>query len=77
VRDAGRIGEHDASTLIETQGFLMDRILRQQIADVNDGVTPSSRVAVKSLSRDERRDLKRRLHSLDGVVREIRSLIAG
>jgi DNA polymerase-3 subunit epsilon/CBS domain-containing protein len=77
VRDAGRIGEHDASTLIETQDFLMDRILRQQIADVNDGVTPSSRVAVKSLSRDERRDLKRRLHSLDGVVREIRSLIAG
>jgi len=76
IRDAGRIGEHDATALIETHRFLMDCIVRQQIADVHDGIAPSSRVITRSLSRDDRHELRHRLHALDGVVREIRSMMA-
>ncbi len=76
VLGAGRLGEHDATMLIETHSVLMDHVLRQQLIDLNEGVAPSNRVALANLSRDQRSDLRSRLHSLDSVVREIRSLMA-
>ena len=76
VLGAGRLGEHDATMLIETHSVLMDHVLRQQLIDLNEGVAPSNRVALANLSRDQRSELRSRLHSLDFVVREIRSLMA-
>ncbi|MPY76396.1 MAG: CBS domain-containing protein [Alphaproteobacteria bacterium] len=75
VLGAGRLGEQDAAMLIETHGVLMSHILRQQLADLAEGIAPSNRVALKTLSRDERDDLHRRLHSLDIVVRDIRTMM--
>lgn len=54
----------------------MGHILRQQLADLAEGIAPSNRVSLKTLSRDERNDLNRRLHSLDRIVQEIRSMMA-
>jgi hypothetical protein len=53
----------------------MDHILRQQLLDLKAGIAPSSRVEPGTLSREQRSELRSRLHSLDAVVREIRSLI--
>ena len=75
VLGAGRLGERDGAMLIETHGRLMDHILRQQLLDLKAGIAPSSRVEPGTLSRDQRSELRSRLHSLDAVVREIRSLI--
>jgi CBS domain-containing protein len=77
IQDAGRIGERDAAFLIETHAFLMGLVLRQQIADLREGVPPSNRVDAGTLTRDERHDLRGRLRSLDRIVREIRGLMAG
>lgn len=80
IRDilaAGRIGEGDANRLIETHEVLMGYVLRQQIADIRDGIPPSSRVALATLVRGERGDLRDRLHALDNIVSQIRSLMAG
>lgn len=74
---AGRLGEGDTGKLIETHTILMGYVLRQQLADMHDGIPPSSRVAVATLSRAERSDLRGRLHALDGIVRQVRSLMAG
>ena len=76
VLGSGRIGEHDATMLIESQAVLMGHVLRQQLIDMKDGVAPSNRVAVANLSRDQRSDLRNRLHALDTIVREVRSLMA-
>ena len=75
VLGAGRLGEQDAAMLIDTHGVLMSHILRQQLVDLAEGIAPSNRVALKTLSRDERDDLHRRLHSLDTVVRDIRTMM--
>jgi len=77
IQNAGRIGERDASLLIETHEVLMGLVLRQQIADLREGIPPSSRVEADVLTRDERHDLRSRLHSLDRIVREIRGMMAG
>jgi len=55
----------------------MGLVLRQQIADLREGVPPSSRVDTGALTRDERHELRDRLRSLDQIVREIRGLMAG
>ena len=73
---AGRIGTDEAEDLVETHALLMGHVLRQQIADLDRGVAPSSRVATSLLTLRERRNLKKRLHDLDGVVQQARSLMA-
>jgi CBS domain-containing protein len=77
VQEAGRIGEGDAEMLIETHRILTGHILKQQLADLEEGIPPSSNVAVASLSRHERSDLRERLHALDAIVHQVRSLMAG
>jgi DNA polymerase-3 subunit epsilon/CBS domain-containing protein len=77
IHKAGRIGEQDAALLTEIHTVLMGFVLRQQIADMHEGVPPSSRVATAALSRAERSDLKSRLHALDRIVHEIRGMMAG
>lgn len=74
---AGRLGEGDTNTLTETHAILMGHVLRQQLTDLQDGIPPSSRVAIATLSRNDRNDLRHHLHALDAIVRQIRSLMAG
>jgi DNA polymerase-3 subunit epsilon/CBS domain-containing protein len=79
IRDAvgaGRLGDHDAALLVETHAILMSYVLRQQLIDIGDGVVPSNRVALATLSRDERADLRIRLHSLDAIVGQVRSMMS-
>jgi DNA polymerase-3 subunit epsilon/CBS domain-containing protein len=71
---AGRLGDHDAALLVETHATLMSYVLRQQLIDIEAGVVPSNRVAFATLSRDERDDLRGRLHSLDAIVGQVRSM---
>ncbi len=73
---AGRLPPGDAEALIELHTLLLTLILRQQLADLREGVRPSSRVEYKALGRDERADLKTGLKRLDGVIKELRSLVA-
>jgi DNA polymerase-3 subunit epsilon/CBS domain-containing protein len=77
VMTAGRIGEGDGNRLIDTHEVLMGYVLRQQIADIRDGIPPSSRVALTTLEKRERSDLRDRLHAVDNIVSQIRSLMAG
>lgn len=77
VMASGRIGEGDAGRLIETHEIVMGYVLRQQIADIREGIPPSSRVAPGILDKGERSDLRHRLHAVDEIVGQIRSLMAG
>ena len=74
---AGRLPEGDAAPLIELHVELLTLVLQQQLIDLEAGKTPSSRVELKALSRQQRANLKHRLKHLDTVVRELRSVIAG
>jgi len=67
-------GEHDLDGLAEAQGIFLDRIVAQQIEDLDQGVPPSNRVAVKSLARRDRDRLVAALqavHHLEEVTRDL------
>lgn len=74
--DAGRIGGHDAETMIEIHVELLSSILQQQLIDLGDGIRPSSRVAVQALPREVRGRLKDRLHRLAAIVEDVRGIMA-
>ncbi|MEX2197253.1 MAG: DUF294 nucleotidyltransferase-like domain-containing protein [Burkholderiales bacterium] len=74
LRDAtadGRLSEPDAAHLIELHAQTMTLVLRQQLIDLDAGVRPSSRVAVKSLRRGEVKHLARQLRRLEDIVQEL------
>lgn len=73
---AGRIGETDATALSALQGEIMTLMLRQQLADLDAGVKPSSRVALAGLPRGERAELKDGLKRLAAIVGDVRGLMA-
>ncbi len=50
-------GQQDLDALARAQALFLDLILDQQIADVQAGLPPSNKVAVRRLSRVQRRDL--------------------
>jgi signal-transduction protein with cAMP-binding, CBS, and nucleotidyltransferase domain len=80
LRDAaagGRIAESEASDLIDTHADLLTLILQQQLVDLDDGVRPSSKVAMKRLSRRESKRLHGELERLDQVLRFVRAAVAG
>lgn len=73
---AGALGrsQHDLEALARAQSVFLDLILAQQIADMQTGLPPSNKVAVKRLSRDERRLLQDALRStqhLDSLLRDL------
>ncbi|MDX1431207.1 MAG: DUF294 nucleotidyltransferase-like domain-containing protein [Gammaproteobacteria bacterium] len=68
ARAAGRIAAGDASTMIEIHVDLMTMMLRQQLADLDSGVRPSSRVSLKLLEREEQRRLTRALKRLENIL---------
>ena len=74
---AGRLAESDATTLASIHADLMTRVLRQQLIDLEEGVRPSSRVAVNGQSRNAVRSLARQLRTLDEIMNGLRSAVAG
>ena len=74
---AGRIAESDASTLIAMHAELLDFVLAQQLQDLHDGVRPSSRVLLRRLGKEGAPRLRRQLHRLDEILRELRGAVAG
>jgi CBS domain-containing protein len=60
-------GQQDLEALTRAQGLFLDLILEQQIADIQAGLPPSNKVAVKRLSREQRKDLRDAL----GAVRHL------
>jgi CBS domain-containing protein len=80
LRDAdtgGRLAEGDTAALIEIHADLLTTILHQQLVDLDDGVRPSSRVAVKRLGRKDARRLRGHLRRLDDILGHIRAAVAG
>jgi DNA polymerase-3 subunit epsilon/CBS domain-containing protein len=63
-------GRDELDALARAQGVFLDLILDQQIADLQAGLPPSNKVAVKRLTREQRRDLREAL----GAVRHLDTL---
>lgn len=79
LRDAvadGRLPDSDAETLIELHSEWLMLILRQQLADLDQGVRLSSRVVLQSLSRAQRSRLKSGLRLLDSMVSDLGSAVS-
>ena len=77
VREAGRLGDEDIAHLISIHQELMGYVLHQQIADLREGIPPSSKVELAGLTREQRRALRDELHALDDIVHQTRALISG
>jgi DNA polymerase-3 subunit epsilon/CBS domain-containing protein len=69
-----RGGSHDLDALARAQALFLDLILDQQIADVQAGLPPTNKVAVKRLSREQRMALREALGAvrhLDALTRDL------
>jgi DNA polymerase-3 subunit epsilon/CBS domain-containing protein len=67
-------GREDLDALARAQGLFLDLILEQQVADMQAGVPPSNKVAVKRLTREQRRLLQDALGAvghLDTLTRDL------
>jgi CBS domain-containing protein len=74
---AGRLGEADAGTLIELHARLMSVILAQQLRDLDEGIRPSSRVAVRSLPREDAKALPGQLRRLEQILQALPEIMSG
>ena len=74
---AGRVASSDAETLVRIHRSLLTLVLEQQLEDLAAGVSPSSRIEVRRLSRSDQRALVRDLRALDDTLMVLRSSIAG
>jgi DNA polymerase-3 subunit epsilon/CBS domain-containing protein len=63
-------GEQDIDALLRAQAVFLDLILAQQLADIGAGLPPGNKVAVKSLTREQRVALRDSL----GAVRHLDTL---
>ncbi|MFO7603063.1 MAG: DUF294 nucleotidyltransferase-like domain-containing protein [Gammaproteobacteria bacterium] len=76
VLAAGHLAEGDVTRLVALHKKLLSLIVQQQIQDIDNGITASSLVEVKSLNRSQYQQLLRELRHLHTMVGEIQSLIA-
>ena len=67
--------EHDLAKLNDAQGIFLDLILAQQLADMQAGLPPSNKVAVKRLSREQRERLRQALAAVGYVDTLTRDLL--
>lgn len=74
---AGRLSPADCALLIELHRTLLDLVLRQQLADLADGVRPSGRVAVATLGRRRARQLAAELRALRDLLVGLQAAVAG
>ncbi len=70
---AERLSQTDAAVLLELHALLMSLVLRQQLADLEDGVRPSNNVSLKLLRRDEAKALARELRRLEQILQSLGS----
>lgn len=73
---AGRLSESDASELIELHERTMTLVLGQQLRDLEEGVRPSSRVALSALGKAQARALARQLRRLEQVMENARGAMS-
>jgi CBS domain-containing protein len=74
---ADRISPTDTTYLVELHGRLLELVLRQQLADLADGVRPSGRVVARSLGRHGTRRLARDLRALRDMLGGLQAAVAG
>lgn len=75
VAGLGIGGGSDLQRLVEVHRLILDHMLRQQVEDIAAGVPPSSRVNVRRLSRNQRRELRDGLKSLRWVETMVRDMM--
>ena len=74
---AGRIAPPDAAFLIRLHGKVLELMLRQQLADLAEGVRPSGRVAAGPLGRTGARGLAGDLRALRDMLDGLQAAVAG
>jgi len=74
---AGRLPGADAERLVDIHASIMNLVLRQQLADLDDGTRPSSRVLMQPLGRQGVRRLTSQLHRIDEILRSLGAAVAG
>jgi CBS domain-containing protein len=57
-------GRHDLEAIAHAQALFLDLIVAQQVADIDAGLRPSNKVAVKRLTHEQRKALREALASL-------------
>lgn len=78
LQSLARLGigsEPDLERLVDTQSLLLQLMLEQQIADIDDGQPPSNRVDPARLSRARTEELKRALSALGDIDHMVRDLM--
>jgi len=70
IKSLGLGSARELDALVEAQGVFLELVLKQQLDDIEHGIPPSNRVAIKSLSRPDRD----RLRDAFGAVRHIDEL---
>lgn len=73
---AERLSQADAAVLLELHSGLMSLVLRQQLTDLDEGVRPSNSVSLKTMRRNEARDLARQLRRLEEILQGLGSAMA-
>ncbi len=68
--------EADLAAIRAAHKAVLAAILRQQIADIHDGVTPSSKVDVSKLSRSEQAELRAALKVVPGLEQLVRVMLS-
>ena len=74
---AGRISPPDAAFLLSLHDAVLELVLKQQLADLAEGVRPSGRVAAAPLGRARARRLARDLRSLRDMLGGLQAAVAG
>jgi DNA polymerase-3 subunit epsilon/CBS domain-containing protein len=77
LRDREVGAASDLDRLIDVHGLLVDVILRQQIEDIGNGLSPSNAVDPGRLSRGRQSDLKDALKSLKPIETMVRDILFG
>lgn len=75
VKARGIGGESDLDALIEAQGVFLDRLLAQQVKDIERGRPPSNAIVIKSLPRRDRDRLRTALEAVRHLDRLTRDLL--
>jgi DNA polymerase-3 subunit epsilon/CBS domain-containing protein len=75
--DGSRLSSADLSALLEVHADLTEWILRGQLADLECGLRPSGRIAIKELGRDAVHRVQRHLRTLDGILEMLPRAISG
>ncbi|UUX49067.1 DUF294 nucleotidyltransferase-like domain-containing protein [Nisaea acidiphila] len=77
LREKGVLSPGDAAAASEALEAVMDAILRQQLADLEDGIAPSSKIDPSLLDRRTRRALRNHLAVVDLLQPMVQGAVSG